>query len=92
MKYNIKYEHLESGVTTSSIVEVEGESLVIPGYEEINLSSRIENGLVIISEVSTGLRVGEYYVTLQEAIADVKKLLQSKGIDAVKVLIAEHKM
>lgn len=89
MKYRIKIDDLSYNPKVYR--EVEGEPIVIPGFEEFQFFIRPEDYFVI-SEVTTGLRIGEYYESREFAIKSAKEILEKAGIEKVRQLVAENKM
>ena len=73
---------------------VDGEPFVISEYPEIKLfsSKSLKNGLYIISEVETGMQVGDEFRQLKAAEIGIGLLIRKKGIEAFRKVITENKM
>jgi len=71
---------------------VQGMPFPILGWEEFQFFKRIEDGTLIISEVTTGLRCGDDYFSELEAHEDVQRRLEKKGRDAVRKEVAEYQI
>jgi len=92
MKYKIQ---MVNGVGGKWTEIVEGEPLVIPGWEEFQFFSRRVNPdsaydeSIIVSEVQTGYQVGDIHLTEAQAIADITKRLETKGAQAIRDMIEQ---
>ncbi|MDD4875862.1 MAG: hypothetical protein PHQ86_01840 [Dehalococcoidales bacterium] len=91
MEYKIKII-LSSLNDQPSYMTVDGEPLVIPGYEEFEFFIHNDFGRkLFVSEVSTGMGAG-LYSTKEAAIKAIQKKIKGKGIEALRKLIADNKM
>ena len=93
MKYKIiRIADEPNGKTREFIDEVEGEDFLIPGWEEFKFFKRVEIGIIIISEFTTGMQVGGYYENDAQAQEDIRSRLAIKGREAVREHIAQNQI
>jgi hypothetical protein len=72
--------------------EVEGEPFIVDGFEEFRFFSRKEYAGLIISEVTTGMQVGDWYLGEISAKEDIRKRIETTGIEIVRKMIAENQI
>ncbi len=90
MEYTIRMEN--AFFKSKYLQEVEGEPFTIYGYEEFNFFKRMVDGQVVVSEVSTGLQIGDFYCGEMAAHDDIKRRIDAKGVEVLRKLIAENQL
>lgn len=103
MKYKIAMVRLDNffakGMELDKFLEeVEGEPFTVPGWEEIKLAKRrvspdsAYDESFTVDELETGYRVGDTYLTDAQAIKDLSRRFEGKGIEAIRQIIAERRI
>jgi len=83
--------HITVGEGASThYVAVKGDPFVVPGYDEFALFSREVGGLIVISEVNTGMIIGPGYKNIESAHKEVPRLIEQTGSKHLQEIIAKH--
>lgn len=79
-------------------VKVEGEPLIIPEYPQFQLAYRrifpdsAYDMSFTVDEITTGYQVGDIYITIDQAINDIRnRILKQGGIDRILGMIEMNK-
>lgn len=91
MKYRIPKGDIEQD-KRYRIEEVEGEPFTIPRWEDIEFFKRVEDGAIIISEVSTGRQCGDTYISDEEARQIIKDKFDKKAHKLIKELLKKYQL
>jgi hypothetical protein len=71
---------------------VKGTPFIIAGYEEFKFFCRKVEGLFVISEITSGLKIGESYHTIEDAQQGIRRLINETGASNLKRIVMNYAM